>query len=195
MFRSRNRWSGRRGSGQPRRLVLGHLRYVLLRVLPTRVAERVRKRFGGTLVIGDLLSNESRGAKRRLQHCIINGFGRAGRIYNLVRAGYPLRADARKPGGIQHAVPASYAYGFARDRYEKTSVLLLRYLGVDTIFEGALRSVFILDGYGDGPARCKLEVPSDREHVSGVHHIEGGAKQFVGFDRGPLHRVFALCGR
>jgi hypothetical protein len=25
MFRSRNRWSGRRGSGQPRRLVLGHL--------------------------------------------------------------------------------------------------------------------------------------------------------------------------
>ena len=59
MFRFRISFSGRRGSGQPWRLVLGHLRYVFLCVLPTRVSEseRVRKRIGGTLVIGDLLSS------------------------------------------------------------------------------------------------------------------------------------------
>src|SRR4028118_222322 len=161
-------------------------------VLLARATEGMPGRLRRTLMIGTLVSS------RWLQHGIFNGFSRADRNFAFIRAAYPLRAHASKPGGIQYVVlPASsvYRYRIASDRYEKTSVLLLRYLGVDTIFEGALRAGFILDGEGDGPARCKLEVPSDREDVSGVHHIEGGAKRFVGFDRGPPYRASPLYAR
>src|SRR4028119_673800 len=137
-----------------------------MRVLLARATEGMPGRRRRPLVIVTLVSS------RWLQHGIFNGFSRADRTFAFIRAAYPLRAHASKPGGIQYVVlPASsvYRYRIASDRYEKTSVLLLRYLGVDTIFEGALRAVFILDGYGDGPARCKREARSDREGAPGAH--------------------------